>query len=110
MTSFQDRERAFEAKYAHDEEFRFLLTARRDKLFAHEAGNLLGLPEAEAEALTTAVLGLRDGPDHDGLLIRYVADVFAAHRRSDAADGLSASLHACETKARQQLLAMHDPD
>jgi len=33
-TSFQDREQAFEANYAHDEEFRFRVTARRDKLFA----------------------------------------------------------------------------
>jgi hypothetical protein len=38
MTTFEDRERAFEAKFAHDEEFRFLVTARRDKLFAQWAG------------------------------------------------------------------------
>ena len=34
MTTFHEREQAFEAKYARDEEFRFLVTARRDKLFA----------------------------------------------------------------------------
>ena len=34
MTTFQEREQAFEAKFAHDEEFRFLVTARRVKLFA----------------------------------------------------------------------------
>ena len=37
MLTFEDRERAFEAKFAHDEEFRFLVTARRDKLFAQWA-------------------------------------------------------------------------
>ena len=42
MSMFEDRERSFKAKYAHDEEFRFLVTARRDKLFAHEIAGQLG--------------------------------------------------------------------
>ena len=64
MTTFQDRERAFEAKYAHDEEFRFLVTARRDKLFAQWAAEQLGLkPESKAD-LTAAMLARagRRGP------------------------------------------------
>ncbi|MBC7140967.1 MAG: DUF1476 family protein, partial [Rhodobacteraceae bacterium] len=32
MTTFDDRENAFEAKYAHDEEMRFKAEARRNKL------------------------------------------------------------------------------
>ena len=32
MNNFQDREKAFEAKFAHDEEMRFKVEARRDKL------------------------------------------------------------------------------
>ena len=31
---FHEREHAFEAKFARDQEFRFRVTARRDKLFA----------------------------------------------------------------------------
>ena len=34
MITLHDRERAFEAKFAHDDETRFRLLARRDKLFA----------------------------------------------------------------------------
>ena len=30
--SFEDRERAFESKWAHDEELRFKIVARRNKL------------------------------------------------------------------------------
>lgn len=108
MTTFQDRERAFEAKYVHDENFRFRVTARRDKLFAQQAAAQLGLTAKAAGELATSVLALRDGPGHDSLLIRYMADMFAEHGRADAANGLSTSLHACADDARQQLLALPD--
>lgn len=110
MPTFQDRERAFEAKYAHDEDFQFRLIARRDKLFAHQAAAQLEMPEQAAGELVTAVLAVRDGPGHDGLLIRYMTDVFAEHGRADAADRLSESLDACAEKARQQLLAHPDSE
>ena len=32
MTQFNDRERAFESKFAHDEEMKFRITARRNRL------------------------------------------------------------------------------
>jgi hypothetical protein len=108
MMTFQDRERAFEAKYVHDEDLRFRVAARRDKLFAQQAAGRLGLSEQAAAALVTAVLAVRDGPGHDGLLIRYMTDVFSEHGRAEAADGLSASLDACDKLARQQLLAQPD--
>jgi len=44
MPTFEDRERAFEAKFAYDEEFRFLVAARRNKLFAAQVAEQLGLP------------------------------------------------------------------
>ena len=105
MPTFQDREQAFEAKWVHDEDLRFRVIARRDKLFAHQAAERLKLPEQGEAALVTAVLALRDGPDHDALLMRYMTDVFAEHGRDEASDGLSAMLETCDAKARQQLLA-----
>ena len=105
MPTFEDRQRAFEAKYVHDDDLRFRTIARRDKLFAHQAAEQLGLSEPAAAALVTAVLAVRDGPGHDGLLIRYMTEVFTEHGRADAEDGLSRSLNACAEQARQQLLA-----
>ena len=43
MTTFDDRERAFENKYAHDEEMRFRAEARRDRLLGLWAAGLMGL-------------------------------------------------------------------
>ena len=42
MTTFNDREKAFEAKYAQDAEMTFKAIARRDKALAHWAAGLLG--------------------------------------------------------------------
>ncbi len=41
MTTMQDREKAFEAKFALDEELRFKATARRNKLLGLWAAGLL---------------------------------------------------------------------
>lgn len=49
MTTFDKREEAFEAKFAHDEELRFKATARRNKLLGLWAAEKLGLDEAKAE-------------------------------------------------------------
>ena len=43
MTQFDDRERAFEAKFAHDEEMQFRITARRNRLLGEWAARQMGL-------------------------------------------------------------------
>jgi hypothetical protein len=48
MTTFDEREKAFERKFAHDEELRFKATARRNRLFGLWAAEKLGLSGTEA--------------------------------------------------------------
>ncbi|WP_417626218.1 DUF1476 domain-containing protein [Pararhodobacter aggregans] len=43
MTTFDDRENAFESKYAHDAEMAFKAAARRNKALGAWAAGLLGL-------------------------------------------------------------------
>ena len=43
MTTFDDRENAFEAKYAHDADMQFKADARRNKLLGLWAAGLMGL-------------------------------------------------------------------
>jgi hypothetical protein len=50
MTTFDKREDAFEAQFAHDQELRFKAEARRDKLLGLWAAEKLGKSGAEAEA------------------------------------------------------------
>ncbi len=56
MTTFDDRENAFERKFAHDEELRFKATARRNKLLGLWAAGKLGKSGAEAEAYAKSVV------------------------------------------------------
>jgi len=42
MSQFEDRERAYEARFAHDEELRFKAMARRNRLLGRWAAEKLG--------------------------------------------------------------------
>jgi hypothetical protein len=48
MTSFKDREQAFENKFAHDEELKFKIASRRRKLLGLWAGEKFGLADEAA--------------------------------------------------------------
>ena len=56
MSTFDDREAAFESKFAHDEEMAFKATARRNRLTGLWAAELLGKSEDDAEAYAKTVV------------------------------------------------------
>ena len=43
MTTFDEREQAFEGKFAHDQEMAFRVTARRNRLLGQWAAAQMGL-------------------------------------------------------------------
>ena len=45
MSSFEDRKKSFEKKFAHDEEIQFKINAKKNKYIAEWVSNLLGLTE-----------------------------------------------------------------
>ncbi|MBY9066909.1 DUF1476 domain-containing protein [Hyphomonas sp. WL0036] len=67
MSTFDDRERAEEARYALDQETQFKINARRNKLLGLWAADLLGLKDAEAEAYAKSVViaDLEEAGDDD---------------------------------------------
>ncbi|MGY6411861.1 MAG: DUF1476 domain-containing protein [Alkalilacustris sp.] len=56
MSSFSERERAFENKFAHDSEMQFKAVARRNKRLGLWAAELMGKTGAEAEAYAMEVI------------------------------------------------------
>jgi hypothetical protein len=56
MTTFDQRENAFEDKYAHDEELKFKAKARRAKLLGLWAAERLGKSGAAAEAYAACLV------------------------------------------------------
>jgi hypothetical protein len=67
MTTFDEREKAFEKKFAHDQELKFKAEARRNKLLAEWAAEKLGLSGAEVEDYIRAVVraDLAEAGDQD---------------------------------------------
>lgn len=66
MTMFDDREKAFEAKYRLDQENQFKVNIRRDKLLGLWAAEHLGLSGDAAKAYALSVVDAEfSEPDHD---------------------------------------------
>ena len=56
MSAFDDRERAFEAKFARDQDALFRITARRNRLVGEWAAERMGLTPEETDAYAKAVV------------------------------------------------------
>ncbi|MCF3639742.1 DUF1476 domain-containing protein [Rhizobium sp. TRM95111] len=79
MTTMQDREKAFEAKFALDEELRFKAEARRNKLVGLWAAGLLGKTGDEADAYAKEVVAADfEEVGHEDVVRKVKADLDAA--------------------------------
>ena len=56
MTTFDERQNAHEKKHALDEEKKFRVAARRNKMLGHWAANLMGYDVAKADAYAKEVV------------------------------------------------------
>ncbi|MHA6261726.1 DUF1476 domain-containing protein [Arenibacterium sp. CAU 1754] len=76
MTTFDERENAFEAKYAHDEEMNFKAIARRNKLLGLWAADLMGKSGAEAtDYAKSVVLADFEEAGHEDVVRKVAADL-----------------------------------
>ncbi|MEM1021466.1 MAG: DUF1476 domain-containing protein [Sphingomonadales bacterium] len=67
MAGLDERERAFENKFAHDDELRFKTEMRRNRLLAEWAASLMGLSADEAKSYIAEVVksDLEEAGDED---------------------------------------------
>jgi hypothetical protein len=78
MTTFDEREHAYEAKFARDEELRFRAKARRDKALGAWAAAQLGLSGPAADDYAREVLRSDFNQPGDGGLIEKMLGDFRA--------------------------------
>lgn len=104
MTTFDDRERAFETKFARDEEMAFRVTARRNKLLGHWAAGLMKLTPEEADGYAKAVVQaeFEEAGDED-VVRKLLGDLIAADVEIDEAT-VRKALEDQNVEARRQLL------
>jgi hypothetical protein len=104
MTTFDDRERAFETKYARDQEMQFRIVARRNRLLGQWAANLMGLSQAESDAYASDVIraDFEEAGDED-VIRKVVGDLTSAGIDCDEARVREALAHKT-VEARRQLM------
>ena len=86
MSTFDDRERAEEAKYAHDSALQFKIMNRRNKLLGLWAADLMNLSGKDAEAYAkTVVMSDLEEPGDDDVFRKVRGDLDKAGvNRTDA--------------------------
>lgn len=104
MTTFNDRERAFEAKFAADENLQFRITARRNRLVGHWAAEKMGLTPEETDAYAKAVVqaDFEEAGDED-VIRKLLGDLVSAGVEIDEL-GVRSALEAKMVEARRQYI------
>jgi len=103
MTTFDNREQAFENKYAHDQEMTFRVTARRNRLVGQWAAEKMRLTPAETDSYSKSVVQAEFEELGDEDVVRKVlGDINAAGIDMSEIE-VRAALEKCEAEARQQL-------
>lgn len=105
MTTFDEREQAFENKFKHDQELLFRIYARRAKLAGLWAAEQMGLTGDDAAAYAKQIVAVDfEEPGHKDIVRKLLADfeakgvVLSEHR-------IEKELESLLETARQQLQA-----
>lgn len=103
--SFDDRQKAFEDKYKHDQELQFKVMVRRNKLLGLFIAELLGLTGDKAESYAREVISTDfEEPGDEDVVRKVMTDIqnsnvdFSEHRLRKKMDELM-------TVAKQQIMS-----
>jgi len=103
MSSFDEREREFEARFKHDEELAFKIRARRDKLLGLWAAGHMGLTGAAAEGYAKEVVAAEFSGPRGRAVVEKVARDFAARGVAISTERVEDELHRLGVEARKQI-------
>lgn len=75
MSTFNEREKAFEAKFKNDQELQFKVNNRRNRLLGQWAAEQMGMSADEAVAYAKTVVAADfEKPGHDDVIEKVMAD------------------------------------
>lgn len=83
MTTFDERETAFENKFAHDEEMKFKAQARCNKMLGLWAAELLGKSGDEAESYARSIVAADFEEPGQEDVVRKLAEDLGGRATSD---------------------------
>ena len=84
MTTFDEREKAFEKKFEHDQDLQFKATARKNKLLGLWAAGLMGKSGDAAEAYAKEIVSLDlEKPGDEDVIEKLAKDLTAAGKPTE---------------------------
>ena len=102
MPTFEDRENAFENKFAHDAEMQFKAEARRNKLLGLWAADLMGKSGDDAAAYAREVVAADFAEAGDDDVLRKVAGDLGTLATPDT---IRAKMTELMAEAKRQLMS-----
>ena len=83
MNSFDEREKSFEKKFAHDQELQFKVSARRNKYIGEWTSKILGYDEEKEKEYIQSVIKADFAEAGDEDVFRKIQDDLKNHNISD---------------------------
>ena len=83
MSSFDDREKSFEKKFAHNEELQFKISARRNKYIGQWASQILGYDQEKEKEYIHSVIKADFAEPGDEDVFRKIQSDLKDHNISD---------------------------
>ena len=104
MTTFDDREKGYEAKFKLDQEMLFKVTNRRNRLLGLWVASQIGKSGADADAYAKDVVmaDFEKAGDED-VVAKVLKDLAGAGKPSDAS-AIRSRMDVLQNEARKQLL------
>ena len=102
MNTFDEREKAFEAKFKQDEDLKFKLKAKRNKLLGEWAGETLQKENREEYIKEVRESDLKRPGDED--IIEKLMKDFSSDNQEITREEILLKFIDCEKKAREELM------
>ena len=105
MTTFDDRRKEFEARFKHDQELQFKITARRNRLLGLWAAQQLGLLGEAAEAYAERVVAAQFQPGGNNMVVDKLATDLGTKDPTFTAARIRFELDHFAEQAKRQLMS-----
>ena len=102
MNSFEDREKNFEKKFAHDQELQFKVSARRNKYIGQWASKILGYDEEKEKEYIHSVIKADFAEAGDEDVFRKIKEDLKIHNITD--EDIRSKMNELNEKAKSEFI------
>ena len=102
MSSFDEREKSFEKKYAHDQELQFKVSARRNKYIGQWVSKILGYDEEKEKEYIQSVIKADFAEAGDEDVFRKIKEDLKIHNITD--EDIRSKMDELNDKAKSEFI------